>query len=763
MKRPLLMVALVYLAGIIGADNLALPLPSLFISAGLALALCGAGPTARKYFLWLLIFLIGLTNESLHKQILSPRDLRALLGERTANVILVGTLVETPYQKFYEHKAELAWRSLAEVSVQSLREQGQEAMPAFGHIAVTTPGILASNFFQGQQVELTGVLAVPAGPAAEGLFDYKRYLERAGIYYTLQVRSTNDWKLQGQATQPPVADRFFTWSKRVLARGLPEEDGALQLLWAMTLGWKTALSGEVSEPFMRSGTMHIFAISGLHIALIAGIFVALLRGFQVPRAYCGLVVIPAIWFYTGVTGWQASAIRSTIMSTILIAGWSINRPSDMINSLAGAALIILLWDPQQLFQASFQLSFGVVLSLGLLLPIIEKWRVALMQPDPLLPLELRPGWKRWRDLVLTWVARAFATSFAAWLGSMPLIAYYFHLFTPVSLGANLVVVPLSSLALMCNMASLLCGTWLPFFGELFNHSAWAFMTWMIYLSEKAAHLHRGSFHIQAPGAITFVFYYLALVAIMAGWFRLPRWRWPLAGALGLLACGWFVLNWPERSATRLTILPVRGGHAEFLDKPGRANDWLVDCGEQSAAQFITKPYLRAQGVNVLSHLALTHGDVHHVGGAELIAREFAVRHVVVGPARMRSPVYRQLLDKFSKQAGLQQIIRRGTPIGAWEVLHPDATDHFPQADDNTLVFYGKFHGASVLLLSDLGKPGQNALAQRYPELKADIVVSGLPAQSEPLADGFLDLLQPKLTIVADSLFPARERASRALR
>ena len=113
----------------------------------------------------------------------------------------------------------------------------------------------------------------------------------------------------------------------------------------MTLGWKTGLTGEVSEPFMRSGTMHIFAISGLHIAFIALMIVSVLRMFAVPRSVCGLLVIPLIWIYTGITGWQASAIRSTIMTTVIVAGWSINRPSDLINSLAAAALIILAYDP----------------------------------------------------------------------------------------------------------------------------------------------------------------------------------------------------------------------------------------------------------------------------------------------------------------------------------------------------------------------------------------------------------------------------------
>src|SRR5207237_6956657 len=201
-----------------------------------------------------------------------------------------------------------------------------------------------------------------------------------------QVEGANDWhvvRTEASPAGPPLPDRFRNWSQATMERGLPAQDESLRLLWAMALGWTTALTGEVSEPFMRTGTMHIFAISGLHIALIAGILVALLRFLRIPRGACGWLVIPLIWFYTAATGWQPSAIRSTIMMTVIIVGWALKRPSDLLNSLAAAAFIILLWDPQQLFQAGFQLSFFVLLSIALLLPPIYICLLPLFQTDPL--------------------------------------------------------------------------------------------------------------------------------------------------------------------------------------------------------------------------------------------------------------------------------------------------------------------------------------------------------------------------------------------
>ena len=202
-----------------------------------------------------------------------------------------------------------------------------------------------------------------AAAAGRGLFDYRDYLQTRGIYYQLKTESTNDWQLREPVlTTTPLTDRFLNWSKRTLALGLPVEDEPLRLLWAMTLGWRTAFTGDISEPFLRAGTMHMFAIDGLRIALLAGMIVTLLRVLRLSRAWCGMIAIPTIWFYTAATGWEPSAIRASVMMTIVLGGWALKRPGDLFNSLAAAAFIILLAEPRQLFEASFQLSFFVMLT-----------------------------------------------------------------------------------------------------------------------------------------------------------------------------------------------------------------------------------------------------------------------------------------------------------------------------------------------------------------------------------------------------------------
>ena len=763
MKRPLLVIALLYATGLLCAEFLSVALPSLFAaSLGLALAALLWG-RMRPLLLVPLIVLTGWTNLGFRTALLSPVDLRTMVGEQEQLVTVRGTLVETPYHRVYAREEVESWHTVAQVEVEAIRRPKEDWQPAFGRVAVSTAGVLPKEYFADQAVSITGILRPPQGPVAEGLFDYRTYLRRQGIYHQLQAASTNDWQLRSTNVTPPLSDRFCAWAQTMLALGLPEEDEPLRLLWAMTLGWKTALTGEVSEPFMRSGTMHIFAISGLHIALIAGILVALFRVLRLPRSWCGALVIPLIWAYTGVTGWQASAIRSTVMMTIVIAGWSLRRPSDLLNSLAAAGLTILVWDPQQLFQASFQLSFFVVLSLALISPVLDGLRRRWLEADPLLPADARAAGPRWLLAPVHWVSSGLTTSLAAWLGSIPLVAYYFHLFTPVSLLANLIVVPLSSGALASNLASLTAGAWFPFGAELFNHSAWLFMWLMIRVSEWAAHLPWGCCYIGTPTLLSFVLYYGGLVSVMAGWLTKPRVRLWTGSTLALFALAWGVEWQHARSATRLTLLPLRGGEAVFFDAPGRADDLLIDCGSESAFEFSVKPFLRAQGVRELPRLVLTHGDLRNVGGAELLRQQFHVCEIAYSPVPFRSPIYRKLREHFEQTPRLTKTLQRGDSLGRLTVLHPDDSDRFPQADDGALVVRTDIQGARILLLSDLGKPGQNAMMKRNSDLRAEIVVSGLPAQGEPLAEALLDAIRPRVIIITDSEFPATARASHGLR
>lgn len=759
LRRPLAFAALFYVAGLLLAERVFVQVEWL-VGAGLLLA--GAALGVARLRLWLapgVVLLAGWANLASHTQALAPHDLRNQLGAGFEDVLLRGRLAESPSVRLFVRDEEESYRTLVALDVTALRRDG-EWRPARGRVMTTTPENLSPMLSVGTPVEVRGIISPPRLPSAPGLFNYRAHLAREGVWFLLRVSSPADWTAL-ETPRRPAGERFIAWGQTALARGLPEKDEPLRLIYSMTLGWRGSLPQDTYLPFMRSGTMHLFAISGLHIALIAGILVAVLRGARLPRAVCGLVAIPLVWFYTAATGWQSSAIRAALMMTLIIGGWALGRPGDLINSLAAAALLILVWEPQQLFQASFQLSFFVVLSIALLAPPMQRAADRWLAHDPLLPREALPGWRRRLTTPARWAALCFVTSLAAWLGSAPLTMHYFSLFSPVALLANVIVVPMSSAALAAALGSLVCGAWLPWAGELFNHSAWFWMSGMLRVSEWAAALPGAFWHTPAPRLADFAIYYAVIIALLSGALFAPgRRRWLVALAAGLAVFyGW---RWMDaRDEARLTVLPLQGGSAVFSRDPARRAALLVDCGNTNAANFVTVPFLRAQGVNRLPRLLLTHGDLRAVGAARLVMSEFRVPELLASPVRFRSRVYRDITAAARAEGRLTEIAPPAELAG-WRVLHPTAADRFPRADDNAVVLLGEFHGARVLLLSDLGPLGQDALATRKTNLHADIVVAGLPELGAPLTAAFLDAIQPRLVVVADSEFPATHRAPAAL-
>jgi len=766
MKQPMAGVAILFALGIgIGRYVPAFPLG---IAAAAILAALAVLYGLRHPLMWLAVSLIlaGWADIARHTAVLSPFDLRETTPENDHLVTLHGTLCETPQLRLQGIAARRSTNSYAVLDAElSVRPDGRMTRVA-GRILVSTAGVPNSGFHAGRRVAISGVLRRPSLPQAPGLFDYREHLATRGIHRELRAPSPQDWQRLDPGTPAtlPWADRFQDWARETLARGLPVEDDELRLLWAMTLGWKTALVDEIEEPFLRSGTMHVFAISGLHVALIANVLVQALRLFLIPRLLAGLVALPSIWLYVAATGWQSSAARSAVMSSIIIASWMCSRPVDVLNSLAAAGFGVLAWDPNQLFQAGFQLSFAVVASIGLLVPQFEAGLRGMTTLDPFLPEDAIPGWRRVLDRLMQRIGTHLSVSVAAWVGSVPLSASYFHLLTLSGLVANLFVVPLSSFALASSLASLACGHWLPSIGECFNHGAWFWMAGMLRVSRWCADLPYGCWQVASPPIALIALAYLLLVVVTRRLWSLPGWRYPTWLGLVSLGAAVAVQHWLGRSEIRIGILAIRGGHSICVQSAQGTS--LIDTGDAPGSRTLVHPYLRTLGVNRLQDLWLSHGDVRHVGGAPELLDRYAPRTVNVGPIRFRSGPYRTILDSLSTHAPhLLRTVGDGETSGPWQVLHPRVTDKFSQADDGSLVLRfgggGTAFGHGVLVMGDLGRPGQEALMRRHPQLRADIVISGIPTRGEPLCDGLLDQLQPRMVIVVDALNPATARVSAA--
>lgn len=756
MQQPLTPLALAAIAGISLAEFLQPPLSLLIATGFVSILTLVFWPRARPISLLLLTITTAALRFFDCFQLPAVDDLQTTVPTVPAIVTVRGELTDPPTQHSSFRNGSTRVHTTAFLEVLELKE-GDRWIPCSGKIHATMSGELPALFFRSQHVELDGVLQLPKHSEAPGLFDHADYLRLNRVHRQLVTEGPSDWHLAPNfSPEPSLSDRFLAWGRRVLARGVPNPDPSLELIWAMTLGWHPP-SGQDFEPsFLQSGTLHVFAISGLHIALICMVFVTILRVLRLSRALSGLLALPAAWAYVGVTGWQPSAIRSALMMSVIIGGWALERPGNLLNSLAGACLCVLAWQPGQLFLAGFQLSFGVVASMAILGPPLHRLWNHHVFADSMIPQESRPPlWHRGRQ-ALEWLGLNLTSSAAAWLGSCPLVWHIFHLFNPVSLAANLVIIPLSSAALIAALASLLCGDWLPALGEVFNASAWIWMTAMVQSSQAFASIPAGWCHVGPIPIPFWITYYGILLGFALAAHLPPVWkrlRIPSVIAWIAAAGAW---NAIENEKTRLVFLP--GGGAFWMDLPGVDRDGLINGGDESTARRITIPYLQAHGIDRLPHWFISQAQVQCIGGAPLIQHTLNPRSLTALEA-LRSTLQSRARPKLgTNRLGPIQWLTPASEWLGWKVLNPQMLSGFRGFDDNSGVLLGNFEGVRILFCGTLGRRGQRALVDRFGEsLRADIVISGIPNEGEPLIEALLDVVQPELILLLNTSYPVGRR------
>ena len=286
--------------------------------------------------------------------------------------------------------------------------------------------------------------------------DFNDYLANLGIRQRL-MRA----QIIREVRPPGALPRFYAGAaerlEKILTHGLDRHPEIVSVYLGMMLGEKAVLSTEQQNAFMRSGTFHIFSVSGLHVAAIALALLGLLRLARVPERIAVVVGLPVLWLYVQITGGSMPAVRAFLMIAFLLGTRVFRLPGNSLAALAGAALLTLLLDPRQLFSTGFQMSYAVVTALVLMgAPLADKWLDA-WRPFASLPKVSWQRWQRWTEEGGRKFLAAFAASWVAFLASTPSGIGYFELFSPGSLVANLLVIPLSSFALAAGFVSLLTG------------------------------------------------------------------------------------------------------------------------------------------------------------------------------------------------------------------------------------------------------------------------------------------------------------------
>ena len=535
--------------------------------------------------------------------------------------------------------------------------------------------------------------------------------------------------------------------REILGRGLadvPEERGVLQ---ALLLGYRDDLPKTLRQDFVATGTVHIFAISGAHVGMMAFLAIQLLRALGVPMARWFFFLAPMLAVYTITTGAATSAIRACAMASMMLAAPVLKRRPDAISGLAVAAIGILACSPAQLGDLGFLLSFTAVAGLLALQPLFDAGAVRLFRRDDWqLPGEELPRSRRAREIGLS-AARFGLVSVSAWIGTSPLTAFFFNLFSPVALGMNLLVIPAAFCILFSGVMSLLCAPFTGWVSETFNFSAYVFAALLARCIGWAADLPGGHWFVRTPPAAGVIAWYaiLAATAVMA-----RRVRGALAAGLVLLAAlavggaAW------DANRCRVSVLDVGEGNAVLVQ--AKSARILVDAGPEFCGRE-TLRLLRAEGVNRIDALILTHSDAQHIGAAVGLMAALPIRELWIPAVAWPSP---RLKDVLRQAEALGIPIRRlragdsGNWPGDvfWEVFWPPEKLEMACADDASLAMRVARGGVSILLAGDVGQAQERAIRATGASLAASVLVVSQHGDARATSEAWLDAVRPQEAIVS---------------
>ncbi len=332
-----------------------------------------------------------------------------------------------------------------------------------------------------------------------------------------------------------AAERF----EAILGAGLVDRPGLRAVLVAMLLGRRAELDGGRRELFLNSGTMHLFAVSGLHIGVIWAVLAILLEVARVPRRAGVVVGLAVLWLHVQITGGSPSAVRAWLMIAFVVGARALRWTRNPLAGIAASALVVLWWEPWQLFGLGFRMSYSVVAALLLYgLVLDERWQ-RYWRPWVELPAA---EWRWWHRVVRAAGKLAIAgaaLSVAATLVSLPFSVALFGVLTPGALVVNLICIPLASLVIMAGVGSVLAGlVGLGPLSVLFNHAAAVVIAAIERLLGAAVAVPGvywpAQFRAEWLGTAVLL---VLLVVLAAGYARRWRPRWVLWVPVAVLVVG----------------------------------------------------------------------------------------------------------------------------------------------------------------------------------------------------------------------------------
>ena len=651
-----------------------------------------------------------------------------------------------------------------------------------------------------------------------GAWQYADYLLAQGIGAHARVRSSKISQLAQSragpnraaslqcriyAAQSWASGRVLDYVRSMPNRSLPKimrlnQDDA-GMLNAMLFGDRAGLNKTQRVGFERTGSFHLFVVSGMHVGLLAGLVFWLARRLKLREWQATSVTIALTFGYALLTGFGAPVQRALFMTAVFLMARLLSRDRNVLNALGAAALGVLVWSPAALFEASFQMTFLAIVAIGgIAVPLAERSFLPYAHAanhlwDKWIDIGLPPPVAQFRTMLRLW-SEAIAGVVGDWSRDLPSrlvrwsfwalelaligavaemvmvlpMAVYFHRATMFAVPTNMLSVPLvavlAPIAVITFCASLLS----PWIAMLPGAATGLLLHGVTGVIGHVSAVRAADLRVPAP------VWWIALLAILTWAFccwavrRSRGWAWAAVAVLPLVP---LMVLWPEPAIfspgmMEVTAIDVGQGDSIFVVGPD-GSTMMLDAGgpvggvteaAEATSRFdigeeVVSPYLWSRRFRRLDVLALSHAHSDHMGGMPAVMRNFRPRELWVS-IDPNSDAYRALLSE-AKDLGVQvrhfyagdQLALGGTRV---TILAPEAGYGNPlePVNNDSLVMRIEYGKSSVLLEGDAEAPSEREMLAHGRVAAVTLLKVGHHGSRTSTTQEFLDAAAPKDAVVS---------------
>ncbi len=615
----------------------------------------------------------------------------------------------------------------------------------------------------GSYVRVQGKLYAFDGATNPGEFDARRYYQILDI----QARIQNTVIVEETASYDRFREglyRLRTYLSALLDVCFEEKDASI--MKAVLLGEKGGLDEETKELYQLSGIIHILSISGLHISIIGMGLFKILHKVRCNKVINVILSIALMYCYGIMTGMSISAYRAIMMFGIHIAAGLFGRTYDMLTAMTIAAISVLLRQPLYLYHSGFLFSFGAILAIGLFIPVVEENFSGQSRTKADLRFcdhKSAPGGRKPADCVqgiISRTRRLISPSLAVSIVTLPVYLCFYYEYPLYSLFLNVLLLPGMGLILSDGIFSLLTAMYYLPLGSYAAMPAHFLLAFYEFCCSIVLRLPKSRNILGRPENWQIAVYILILciaVRYSHKWSRLMFWQWIL---LALLC-----ITMRYRSGLQITFLDVGQGDCIYL--AGEKGDrYLIDGGSSSKSDVGTYqilPFLKEEGADTLDAVFVTHMDIDHYNGLQMLVEEMVQNGVVIENlilpaigAESRGEAYAELEALALRQGISVHYIHRGETLCRGNIkftcLHPEKGAE-QESNEASVVLYLEYGAFSALFTGDLEGSGEEAVRQQLKSLMTEesgitVLKVAHHGSRNSTKEAFLETASPKLAIIS---------------